>query len=75
MVPDCSPENIRRSVDAVIKALDGKKKVDLFECARVDSRVCHRSFCYSVPSLTLYTKGIYRRNHDNVEDVSGGRQV
>jgi len=37
--PDASPKNLRRSVDAILKALDGKKKVDLFECARVDSKV------------------------------------
>lgn len=37
--PDSSPENLRRSLDAILKALDGKKKVDLFECARVDSKV------------------------------------
>jgi len=37
--PDSSPENIRRSVDTVLKALRGTKKIDLFECARVDSRV------------------------------------
>jgi len=39
LAPDSSPENLRRSVDAILKALDGKKKMDLFECARVDSKV------------------------------------
>ncbi|KAF9004288.1 NADP-dependent oxidoreductase domain-containing protein [Cyathus striatus] len=34
--PDASPEGIRRSVDNVLAALRGTKKVDLFECARVD---------------------------------------
>ncbi|TDL26314.1 aldo/keto reductase [Rickenella mellea] len=34
--PDGSPENIRQSVDAVLAALRGTKKLDLFECARVD---------------------------------------
>jgi len=37
--PDSSPENLRRSVDAILKALNGKKKLDLFECARVDRKV------------------------------------
>jgi len=37
--PNSSPENLRRSVDAVLAALDGKKRLDLFQCARVDKRV------------------------------------
>ncbi|KAG8888166.1 hypothetical protein FRB98_008275 [Tulasnella sp. 332] len=37
--PDASPENLRRSVDACNAALDGKKRMDLFECARVDTDV------------------------------------
>ncbi|EKM55534.1 uncharacterized protein PHACADRAFT_256231 [Phanerochaete carnosa HHB-10118-sp] len=36
-VPDASPENLRRSVTAINAALRGTKKLDLFECARVDS--------------------------------------
>jgi len=76
MIPDSSPENIRRSVDAVIKALDGKKKLDLFECARVDSRVCA---CFVISSKNVLNrtelKGFHRRHHDHLESVSGGRQV
>ena len=34
---DGSRENLRRSVDAILKALRGKKKLDLFEPARRDS--------------------------------------
>jgi aryl-alcohol dehydrogenase-like predicted oxidoreductase len=34
-----SPENIRRSVDAVLKALNGKKKLDLFQTSRIDPKV------------------------------------
>ncbi|KZT71736.1 Aldo/keto reductase [Daedalea quercina L-15889] len=37
--PDASPENLRRSVDNINKALRGTKKLDLFECARVDPNV------------------------------------
>ncbi|KAJ5630828.1 uncharacterized protein N7484_010928 [Penicillium longicatenatum] len=37
LIPDCSEENIRRSVDECLKVLDGKKKIDIFECARQDS--------------------------------------
>jgi len=37
--PDASPEFLRRDVDNVLKALDGKKKLDMFECARVDPKV------------------------------------
>lgn len=36
MHPDGSPENIRRSIDNCLRLLDGKKKIDIFECARVD---------------------------------------
>ncbi|KAH9950693.1 aldo/keto reductase [Amylocystis lapponica] len=37
--PDSSPENLKRSVDLVNTTLRGTKKVDLFECARVDPDV------------------------------------
>jgi len=37
--PDGSEANTRRSVDECLKVLDGKKKLDLFECARVDPNV------------------------------------
>lgn len=36
MRPDGSAKNVRRSVDECLRVLDGKKKLDLFECARVD---------------------------------------
>jgi pyridoxine 4-dehydrogenase len=39
MKPDASPENLRRSVTAINEALDGAKRLDLFECARVDPKV------------------------------------
>lgn len=39
IVPDDSPENIRASVEAVVKALDGTKKLDLFQPARMDGKV------------------------------------
>jgi pyridoxine 4-dehydrogenase len=37
--PDSSPENLRRSVTAINEALDGAKRLDLFEAARVDPAV------------------------------------
>ncbi|PNS14420.1 Pyridoxal reductase [Sphaceloma murrayae] len=37
--PDGRPENIRRSIDECLKILDGKKFLDIFECARVDPKV------------------------------------
>ncbi|KAK5990569.1 Pyridoxal reductase [Cladobotryum mycophilum] len=37
--PDGSPENIRRSLDAIIDQLGGTKKLDLFNCARRDPNV------------------------------------
>ncbi|EJD42968.1 aldo/keto reductase [Auricularia subglabra TFB-10046 SS5] len=36
LVIDGSEENIRRCVDEAIAALDGKKRMDLYQCARVD---------------------------------------
>lgn len=36
---DGSPEEIRRSLDAVLGQLKGRKKVDVFECARRDAGV------------------------------------
>lgn len=36
LVPDGSRENLRRSVDAILKALRGTKRVDLYEPARFD---------------------------------------
>lgn len=36
---DGSPEEIRRSLDAILSQLNGRKKLDLFECARRDTRV------------------------------------
>jgi len=36
--PDGSPEFLREDVDRILKALDGKKKLDMFECARVDPK-------------------------------------
>ena len=36
MMPDGSKEGVRRSVENCLKLLGGKKKIDMFECARVD---------------------------------------
>ncbi|KAF4821773.1 Pyridoxal reductase [Colletotrichum tropicale] len=35
--PDGSPEGIRRSLDNIITQLKGRKKIDIFECARRDA--------------------------------------
>jgi pyridoxine 4-dehydrogenase len=37
--PDGSPQNIKRSIDECLRVLDGKKFLDMFECARVDPDV------------------------------------
>ncbi|KAL2823788.1 NADP-dependent oxidoreductase domain-containing protein [Aspergillus cavernicola] len=37
--PDGTPEGIRASVEAALSILDGVKKIDIFECARVDPAV------------------------------------
>lgn len=36
---DCSPEALRASLDNALKILDGKKKIDIFGCARTDPAV------------------------------------
>jgi pyridoxine 4-dehydrogenase len=38
-IPDCSPEGIRTAVDEALRVLAGVKKIDIFECARVDPNV------------------------------------
>ncbi|PYH90303.1 Aldo/keto reductase, partial [Aspergillus ellipticus CBS 707.79] len=39
LMPDSSEANIRRSVDECLRVLDGKKTIDIFECARQDPNV------------------------------------
>lgn len=39
MIPDGSEENVSRSIDECLRLLDGKKFLDIFECARVDPNV------------------------------------
>jgi pyridoxine 4-dehydrogenase len=36
---DCSPEGVRENVENCLKILDGKKSLDIFECARVDPNI------------------------------------
>ena len=36
--PDASPEGVRKSVENCLKTLGGVKKLDVFECARVDPK-------------------------------------
>lgn len=38
-VIDASPEGIRRSLDNIIAQLGGRKKLDVFECARRDPKI------------------------------------
>lgn len=53
MRSDGSPENVRRSIEECLKVLDGKKKIDLFECARVDPAVPYEE---SVGVIAEYVK-------------------
>lgn len=39
MAPDGTEEGVKKSIDNCLKVLDGKKKLDLFEAARVDPNV------------------------------------
>lgn len=38
LVPDSGRSNVKRSIDECLKLLDGKKFLDLFECARYDGK-------------------------------------
>ena len=50
---DASPENLRRSVDTINDHLRGFKKLDLFECARVDPNVRIEE---TIETLSLFVK-------------------
>lgn len=39
LTPDGSKANVSRSIEECLKVLDGKKFLDLFECARLDTKV------------------------------------
>ncbi|KAK4947830.1 hypothetical protein LTR10_013338 [Elasticomyces elasticus] len=39
MVPDGTEAGLQRSVDECLRVLDGKKSIDIFECARTDPNV------------------------------------
>jgi pyridoxine 4-dehydrogenase len=39
LIFDGSEKGVRRSVDECVRVLDGKKSLDIFECARVDANV------------------------------------
>ena len=39
MTPDGSEKGVTRSIEQCIRVLDGTKKIDIFECARVDPEV------------------------------------
>jgi pyridoxine 4-dehydrogenase len=51
LTPDGSPENLKRSVDACNAALRGKKRMDLFECARVPSNASLESVLETLKGL------------------------
>jgi aryl-alcohol dehydrogenase-like predicted oxidoreductase len=52
MAPDGSPEFLKSDVDGILKALDGKKKLDLFEMGRVDKKV-YISLLYNLTIVPL----------------------
>lgn len=53
LVPDSSEANIRRSVDECLLQLDGKKTIDIFECARQDPKFSVES---TIEVLATYVK-------------------
>ncbi|KAG8943536.1 hypothetical protein FRC04_002824 [Tulasnella sp. 424] len=65
-IVDSSPANLRRSVDAVLKALDGKKRLDMFECARVDPKIPVETVMESLKALQAEGKF----DHIGISEVS-----
>ncbi|KAG8929812.1 hypothetical protein FRC01_003735 [Tulasnella sp. 417] len=61
-----NPANLRRSVDAVLKALDGKKRLDLFECARIDPKIPVETIMESLKALQAEGKF----DHIGISEVS-----
>lgn len=64
--PDNSPASIRASVDNALTALNGKKKIDLFQCARVDHS-------YSIEDTVATLKQLVEEgkfDHVGVSEVS-----
>lgn len=53
MQPDGSEEGIRRSVENTLSLLDGKKSLDIFECARVDPKTPIET---TIAALAKYVK-------------------
>lgn len=53
LMPDGSEVNIRRSVDECLHLLDGKKNIDIFECARQDP---HFPIEHTIQILATYVK-------------------
>ncbi|KAG9005727.1 hypothetical protein FRB90_010242 [Tulasnella sp. 427] len=58
-ITDGSMQNLRRSIDTINRALDGKKKVDLFECARVDPNTPVEQVMRSLKELSAEGKFDY----------------
>lgn len=65
-IVDSSPANLRRSVDAVLKALDGKKRLDMFECSRVDPKIPVETIMESLKALQAEGKF----DHIGISEVS-----
>ncbi|CAL1704362.1 unnamed protein product [Somion occarium] len=63
---DNSPENLRRSVNAVNAALRGKKRVDLFESARVDPKIPIEDVMTTMKSLVA--EGLF--DHIGISECS-----
>lgn len=63
---DSSEQNLRRSVDAINQALGGKKRMDLFECARVDQKVPVEQAMQTLK--TLIAEGKF--DHIGVSEIS-----
>ena len=53
MIPDGTEENVSRSIDECLRLLDGKKFLDIFECARVDPNVPIET---SIEAIAKYVK-------------------
>jgi pyridoxine 4-dehydrogenase len=68
LAPDASPANLRRSVTAIVTALDGAKRLDLFECARVDPSVPVEDVMRTL--ATLRDEGLF--DHIGMSECAAG---
>ncbi|KAI9711171.1 MAG: hypothetical protein M1828_001957 [Chrysothrix sp. TS-e1954] len=76
MLPDCSPEGVRRSVDNCVKLLGPKGRIDMFECSRRDVNVPLESTMSTLAALVEEGKiGGVALSEVNAESIRASAKV